>query len=147
LICRETIISASPEDTFQAGKKFAEDLRRNSVTGFFGDLGTGKTQFIKGICDFFKVKEAVNSPTFIIVNEYSGISDSDNSAIKIFHFDFYRLKNMSDLYSIGFENYTDQNGICLIEWAELADEYLQGNLQKIYFEHGQKENERIIKFK
>lgn len=144
--CNKIIISNSPEETFSEGKKFAETLRRNSVTGFFGDLGTGKTQFIKGICDFFKVNETVNSPTFIIVNEYSGFSHLYNTGIKIFHFDFYRLKNLSELKSIGFENYISQDAISLIEWAEFADEYLSGRLNKIYFEHGKNENDRIIKF-
>ena len=146
MISDEIIISNSPEETFEKGKKFAEVLRRNSVTGFFGNLGTGKTQFIKGICDFFNVKEAVNSPTFIIVNEYTGFSDLENAGSKIFHFDFYRLKNLTELKNIGFENYISQDAICLIEWGELADEYLSGKLDKIYFEHGKKENERIIKF-
>lgn len=142
----QKIISHSPDETFVAGKNFAENIYPGSVTGFFGELGTGKTHFIKGVCDYFSIKESVSSPTFIIVNEYSGILGKEKTPVKIFHFDLYRLKSISDLINIGFENYINDNSICLIEWAELASEYLDGSLTRIFFEHGNLENERIIKF-
>ncbi len=66
------IISNSAEETFLKGKTFASTLDRNSVIGLYGNLGSGKTQFVKGICDYYNVKEVVNSPTFTIVNEYKG---------------------------------------------------------------------------
>lgn len=140
------IISNSPEETFTAGNRFAEKLSRNSITGLTGDLGSGKTIFVKGICDYFNVKDNVTSPTFIIVNEYTGKDPVNNSEINIYHFDLYRLKNIKELLDIGFENYTGKGSVCLIEWPEVAAEYLKNNLINILFEHGKSENERIIKF-
>ena len=140
------IISHSPEETISIGKEFAERLRANYIVGLFGNLGSGKTQFIKGICSYFKVKDVVNSPTFIIVNEYKGMDDATNSEININHFDLYRLKNVNELKEIGIESYVNDNSVCLIEWAELAEELFKGDMVKIYFEHGSNENERLIRF-
>lgn len=142
---KKEIFSFSPEDTFNTGKKFAGTLSSNSVVGLFGDLGSGKTQFVKGVCDYFNVKDTVSSPTFIIVNEYDGYDKSSESEIKIYHFDLYRLKSLKELSEIGFENYLERNSICLVEWAELAGEYLRNNMIRVYFSYGVNENERIIK--
>ena len=143
---KNEIISKSPEETFLAGKNFASVLKRNSVVGLFGNLGSGKTQFVKGICHFFNVKDKVSSPTFIIVNEYIGFDNRTNSIIGVNHFDLWRLKNINELIEIGLEGYVNDNSVCLIEWAELADKYFKGNLEKIFFQHGNDENERLIKF-
>lgn len=140
------IISYSPEDTFELGKNYAKSLGKNSVTGLFGDLGSGKTGFVKGVCDYFKVRDIVSSPTFIIVNEYCGYSEQDKSEISIFHFDLYRIKSLKELSEIGFENYLNEDSICLIEWADLAKQYLNGKISEVHFSYGQKENERLIKF-
>ena len=140
------IISHSPEETASIGNEFAKKLKANDIVGLFGNLGSGKTQFIKGICSYFKVKDVVNSPTFIIVNEYKGMNDADNSEININHFDLYRLKNVNELKEIGIESYVNDNSVCLIEWAEVADELFKGNMKRIYFEHGGNENERVIKY-
>ena len=143
---KNKIISNSPEETFVAGKNFASELKKNSVVGLFGNLGAGKTLFVKGICHFFNIKDIVNSPTFIIVNEYTGYDNKTNSIMKVNHFDLYRLKNINELLEIGLEGYLNDKSICLIEWAGLADKYLNGNLEKVYFEHGKSENERLIQF-
>ena len=140
------IISRSAEETFLAGMRYAVSLKKRSVVGLFGNLGSGKTQFVKGICNHFNVKDVVNSPTFIIVNEYRGFESNDNAAVKINHFDLYRLKDLSELIEIGLGDYINDCSICLIEWAELADNYLKGKMERITFEHGSDENERIIKF-
>lgn len=140
------IISYSPEDTFAFGREYAVSLKRNSVTGLFGELGSGKTGFVKGVCDYFNVRDTVSSPTFIIVNEYIGYSENDKSGITIYHFDLYRLKSLKELSEIGFENYLNENTICLIEWADLAKQYLRGNMKEVHFSYGKKENERIIKY-
>lgn len=131
-------ISHSAEETVLKGFEFAALLEHGDIVGLFGDLGSGKTQFVKGICDYFEVKDNVSSPTFIIVNEYSGKN------IKINHFDLYRLKNISEFKEIGFDNYTAEKSICLIEWAELADSYLGGNIIKVNFEYGTNASDRII---
>ncbi len=138
-------VSLSQDDTISIGKKFAADLEMNSITGLFGNLGSGKTQFVKGVCEFFGVKSGVSSPTFTIVNEYAGFDSSGNPVV-INHFDLYRLKNLIELKEIGIESYIRKNSICLIEWAQLADEYLSGQLNKINFEFGADKNERIISF-
>lgn len=146
MISDNKLISHSPEETAEAGKHFAGSLKINSVVGLYGDLGSGKTQFVKGICSYFNIKDTVSSPTFILVNEYTAkdvISDSD---FPVYHFDLYRLKNISELREIGFKNYISSESICIIEWAELAEDYLQNNIIKIFFQYGEKENERIINF-
>ncbi|MBK6538172.1 MAG: tRNA (adenosine(37)-N6)-threonylcarbamoyltransferase complex ATPase subunit type 1 TsaE [Ignavibacteria bacterium] len=140
------IISYSAEDTYELGKIYAKSLGRNSVTGLFGDLGSGKTGFVKGICSYFNVRDTVSSPTFIIVNEYKGYSENDRSEINIYHFDLYRLKNLKELSEIGFENYLNNDSVCLIEWADLAKQYLRGGIAEVHFGYGKNENERIIKY-
>lgn len=140
----DTVFSNSPDETFSSGREYAKRVVPGDVIGLFGDLGSGKTQFTKGICDYFRVKEKVNSPTFIIVNEYSG--EISGEPAKLFHFDLYRIKDSSDLEGIGFNSYLQSGSICIIEWAELADEFLKGNLKKVFFNYGKDENQREIKF-
>lgn len=134
------LVSHSPEETVLMGNEFAAVLNPGDIVGLYGDLGTGKTQFVKGICNYFGVKENVISPTFIIVNEYKGTN------IKINHFDLYRLKNISELKEIGFDNYNNEETICLIEWADLAEKYFDDNMLKVNFEHGEGNTDRIISF-
>lgn len=86
----------------------------------------------------------VNSPTFLIINEYKGVNESSEIALN--HFDLYRLKSASELLSIGFNNYINENSICLIEWPQLAAEYLNSNLKSVKFEYGNNENERVIDY-
>lgn len=136
------IISRSAEDTVRQGELFSKELKPGDVIGLDGDLGTGKTQFVKGICSGFDVKEVVNSPTFIIVNEYRGTYN--NSEIKIYHFDLYRLTSPAEIGTLGFEEYANDSSICLIEWPELAEKYLGKSLKRVGFSYGNDENERII---
>ncbi|MFA5011529.1 MAG: tRNA (adenosine(37)-N6)-threonylcarbamoyltransferase complex ATPase subunit type 1 TsaE [Ignavibacteria bacterium] len=139
------IVSKSEKETIAAGRKFADELKRGSLVGLKGNLGTGKTQFVKGICNYFKVQDIVNSPTFILVNEYKGI-DKDNNEIKIYHLDLYRLKSPAELEVIGFNEYIDTNSIVLIEWPEIAEEYLNKEIDKVLIEYGSKTEERLINF-
>lgn len=143
---QKSLHSSSPEDTISFGESFAKTINVNDIIGLYGELGSGKTQFVKGICKHFNVKDIVNSPTFVIVNEYAGADNNSKANININHFDLYRLKNMKELTEIGIESYVNDNSVCIIEWAELADEYFKGNLKKVFFEYGENENERIIKF-
>lgn len=117
----EIIISKSEAETVQLGSEFAGKLRPGSVVALYGDLGSGKTQFVKGVCKSFNVKEVVNSPTFTIVNEYHGTDPVSNEAIVVFHIDLYRMKNMEEIFGIGFDEYLESGGVCLIEWAEKLD--------------------------
>ena len=126
----QEFISHSPEETRNFGKKFAEDLQDNDVVAIYGELGAGKTQFIKGICSHFGVKDIISSPSFIIVNEY--ISDRN---LKIFHFDFYRLKILDEIINIGFSEYLKAGGLVLIEWPDLIENILPENTRKIFISH------------
>lgn len=140
------LISCSPEETISIGYEFAKELKAGDIVGLFGNLGSGKTQFVKGICGFFNVKDTVSSPTFIIVNEYSGYYENPGNILRINHFDLYRLKNISELKEIGLESYVNDSSVCIIEWPEIADEFLRGNIMKVYLYHGENENERIIEY-
>jgi tRNA threonylcarbamoyladenosine biosynthesis protein TsaE len=95
---------------------------------FYGDMGAGKTTFIKALCEQLGVKEAVTSPTFSIVNEYEG------TTAQVYHFDFYRLKNQEEALDMGYEEYFYSDNYCLIEWPEkipdlLPDHYIKVSIQ------------------
>ncbi len=107
-------ISKSEGETVAFGRDLAKRLRPGSFVALYGDLGAGKTQFVKGICEAFKVKEVVNSPTFTIVNEYHG-------TLPVYHIDLYRMKDIQEIFGIGFDEYSEAGGVCLVEWAEKLD--------------------------
>jgi tRNA threonylcarbamoyladenosine biosynthesis protein TsaE len=133
------IISESEDETRKLGSEFAKMLGETDIAAFYGELGSGKTQFIKGICSELGVKNVVNSPTFVIVNEY----DYANGK-KIFHFDLYRMKNTEEVIDLGFEDYFDK-GLILIEWPELIENLLPGSIHKVYLSHyGNDSNSRLI---
>ncbi|MCZ4243133.1 tRNA (adenosine(37)-N6)-threonylcarbamoyltransferase complex ATPase subunit type 1 TsaE [Pedobacter punctiformis] len=92
---------------------------------FEGDMGAGKTTFIKAFCEVLGVKEVVSSPTYSIVNEYEGADGP------VYHFDFYRIKDIQEAYDLGYEEYFYGNGICLIEWPERVEELLTDHFIKI----------------
>lgn len=116
MIYKETVVhTESASQTEEVGYEFASVLKKGSVIALCGPLGAGKTTFVRGIAKKLtpECADLVHSPTFTVVNEYRG---SDNC---IFHFDFYRLKNDDDLYSCGFDDYFDENGIIIAEWADM----------------------------
>jgi tRNA threonylcarbamoyladenosine biosynthesis protein TsaE len=140
-------ISKSADKTVALGREFAAHLKSGDVIGLKGDLGSGKTQFVKGICSYFGIDDDVNSPTFIIANQYQGTNPAGGEMIKINHLDLYRLKKASDIESLGMDNYFDGESITLIEWSEMMEEYLGKELKTISFKHGEygeDENDRII---
>ena len=139
------IVSKSEKATIAAGRKFAQCLKAGSILGLEGNLGTGKTQFVKGICEYFNVKDVVNSPTFILVNEYKGFNENEEE-IKIYHFDLYRLKSAAELEVIGFNEYISPKSIVLIEWPEIAEEYLNYEIETVLMDYGTKTEERVINF-
>lgn len=120
-------VSLSTENTESLGAELARSLSQDGslprFVAFYGDLGSGKTAFIRGFVSVISQSSAVRSPTFTIVNEYRG------GAVPVFHFDMYRIESEDDLYSIGFYDYLD-NGFCLCEWSEniefaLPSEYIK----------------------
>ncbi|HAW09072.1 MAG TPA: tRNA (adenosine(37)-N6)-threonylcarbamoyltransferase complex ATPase subunit type 1 TsaE [Bacteroidetes bacterium] len=109
--------STSESDTFNLGKKLAGQLSPGDIVALYGDLGSGKTAMIQGICDYFDVDEIVVSPTFTIVNRYEG--KEKNIPILIYHIDLYRIESEKELKEIGFSEYlNDESAIKLIEWAD-----------------------------
>lgn len=104
-------ISNSPQDTEALGAALAQVCWPGCTVAFRGDLGAGKTAFVRGMAQGLGITDRVTSPTFTIVNEYEG-------AIPLFHFDMYRLGGEEELFDIGWEDYLARGGICAVEWSE-----------------------------
>ena len=122
----------SPEETEEAGKDLATAMSQDGdlppFVAFYGDLGVGKTAFIRGFVSVISPRSAVRSPTFALVNEYRG-------KLPIFHFDMYRITGEDDLYSIGYDDYLLRDGVILVEWSEnipfaLPDAFLRVTIAK-----------------
>lgn len=130
------LISHSADETEQIGEKIAKKLHGTEVIALFGGLGMGKTAFTRGLSRALGVDDGVSSPTFALVNEYSG-------KYNIYHFDMYRVNSWDDLYSTGFFDYID-NGILVIEWSENIEGALPENAIRITIEKGESDDERIF---
>ena len=110
----------------EAAREFIQHIGDHRVFAFYGKMGAGKTTFVKAICEELGVDDVITSPTFAIVNEYtSGEGDS------IFHFDFYRIKKIEEVYDMGYEDYFYSDALCFIEWPELIDEVLPDDAVKV----------------
>lgn len=134
------------EETINLGKEIAQSLTPGDIIAIYGDLGSGKTEFVKGICEHFKVDEIVTSPTFTIVNKYNGMID--DSPIVLYHIDLYRIDKESELIEIGFEEYlNDSSAITLIEWAEKTSLIPQNAIQVNIFLDNDDDNKRLITIK
>jgi tRNA threonylcarbamoyladenosine biosynthesis protein TsaE len=105
-------ISVSAAETEGAGARLAKKIKTGDVLALVGDLGAGKTQFVKGLARGLGSKEAVTSPTFTLLHEYRG------GRLTIYHFDFYRIENLSALWAIGFDETVSGDGVSVIEWAD-----------------------------
>lgn len=123
---QQTITIHSIDELRQAANDFLESIGEQRIIAFFGEMGVGKTTFIKAICEELGTTDIVNSPTFSIVNEY----DYDDKR-KIFHFDFYRLKNEVEAFDFGIEEYWNSNEFCLMEWAEKVENILPDNCLRV----------------
>lgn len=121
--------SNSVEETIEIGKKFAENLSIGDVICLEGDLGAGKTHFVKGVAEFFNIKaDKVSSPTFTLINEYSG-------EISIYHFDCYRLETEQEALEIGIEEYLYGDGITIIEWPSKIKGLIPTDAVQIQIKH------------
>lgn len=109
-----TLISNCESDTVSAGEALAAELKPGDVIAMYGDLGAGKTQFVRGLARGLGLSARVSSPTFTIVNEYLGKTP-------LFHFDMYRLSDADELFEIGWEDYLTRGGVCAVEWSENAE--------------------------
>ncbi|MBE5039168.1 tRNA (adenosine(37)-N6)-threonylcarbamoyltransferase complex ATPase subunit type 1 TsaE [Ructibacterium gallinarum] len=116
----------SPEETRKAGKDFSKTLSPGAILALSGDLGCGKTEFVKGAADCFGGGDMVTSPTFALVNEYPG-------TVPVYHFDVYRLENPDPALCDWMDDYLFGDGICLIEWADNVRAVLPENTIWIYF--------------
>lgn len=138
-------VTHSEKETEKLAFDFAKNLNNNSIIVLTGNLGTGKTRFMRGIAEYFGIQNEVSSPTFTIVNEYAPKANSEN-VDKIFHFDVYRLNDSLDFEdSIGTDYFG--SGLCIIEWGEIIKDILPPSTLYITIESTDVENERIITIK
>ncbi len=135
------IQAATPEALPEAARTFVRAIDQATVFAFYGKMGAGKTTFIKAVCEALGVTDVVNSPTFSIVNEYR----SDTTGELIYHFDFYRIQRLEEVYDMGYEDYFYSGALCFIEWPELVEELLPGDAVKVQIEE-QPDGSRTITF-
>jgi tRNA threonylcarbamoyladenosine biosynthesis protein TsaE len=119
-----TFISHGPAETEALGERWGRAAQRGLVIGLSGDLGAGKTQFVKGLARGLGITARVHSPTFTLVNEYGG------GRLKLFHLDLYRLETRKQILSAGLEEYLQSDGVAVIEWAERWFEHRTSNSDK-----------------
>ncbi len=114
------------EELPAAAREFIKEMGNRTVFAFYGGMGAGKTTFIKAVCKELGVTETVASPTFAIINEYKGVAGNP-----IYHFDFYRIHKLEELFDFGYEDYLYSGDICFIEWPELVEQILPENTVKL----------------
>ena len=114
----------------EAAREFIAAMGDNTVFALYGKMGAGKTTFVKALCQELGVEDVVTSPTFAVINEYR----SDIAGELIYHFDFYRIKKLEEVYDMGSEDYFYSGALCFIEWPELVEELLPGNTVKVTIE-------------
>lgn len=113
----------------KAAKDFVAAMGDRKVFAFYGKMGAGKTTFIKAVCEELGVEDVINSPTFAIVNEYV-----DGKGEPVYHFDFYRIKNLQEVLDIGYEDYVYSGHVCFMEWPELIENLLPDDAVKVTIE-------------
>lgn len=123
-----------------AARQFIDSMPAGKVFAFYGKMGAGKTTFIKAICEEMGVDDVITSPTFAIVNEYETAE-----AETIYHFDFYRIKKLDEVYDMGYEEYFYSGNLCFIEWPELIEDLLPDDATKVTIEEAE-DGSRAITF-
>ncbi len=137
------MITKNIEQTIEYAKKFARKLKGGEVIGLIGELGSGKTTFVKGLAEGLKVADTITSPTFVMLKSYRGKIGKKN--IEFIHVDAYRVENIDDIKSLGIEDFLGHDDIVIvIEWAEKIKKILPIKTKYIRFEH-LSENSRKIK--
>lgn len=134
---RLSFCSYSSGETVDFAKRLAKFLKGGQVLGLMGNLGSGKTTFIKGLAKGLGIKGRVNSPSFVILKVYSTYRNSSKNKREakkrflLYHFDLYRLNSLKELEDIGYEDFISNSGICVIEWANKAKEILPRHYLKL----------------
>lgn len=121
-----------------AAQEFIKNMGQARVFAFYGKMGAGKTTFVKAICEELGVCDVITSPTFAIINEYEG----DET---IYHFDFYRIKKLEEVYDMGYEDYFYSGALCFIEWPELIEEILPDDAVRVSITE-QQDGSRLVTF-
>lgn len=132
-----TLTITSIETIQETVKEFINAIGKHRVIAFYGKMGAGKTTFIKALCEELGVCDVITSPTFAIVNEYSAAGEN------IYHFDFYRIKKIEEVYDMGYEDYMYSGDLCLIEWPELIEDLLPEDTLRVTIEQNA-DNTRTI---
>ena len=136
-----TLTITSLAQIHNVAKQFIDNIGTGKVFAFYGKMGSGKTTFIKAICEELGVTDVITSPTFAIVNEYH----SEQTSKPIFHFDFYRIKKLEEVYDMGYEDYFYSGSLCFLEWPELIEEILPADVVKVKIEE-QANGSRTVTF-
>lgn len=131
-------ISVSAAETKAAGARLAEEIQAGDVVALVGDLGAGKTQFVKGLAKGLGSKEMVTSPTFTLMHEYQ------SKRVPIYHFDFYRIESLAALRAIGFDEIVFGDGVSVIEWADRFADAIPPRARWIKFEIVSDDQRRIL---
>ena len=129
----------SPEETYKVGYDLGNSAEKGQIFCMSGDLGVGKTVFTQGFAAGLGVEDNVNSPTFTIVQEY------EDGRIPLYHFDVYRLGSPEEIYEIGYEDYINNDGVALIEWANIIESELPKKYIKIEFEYALDKEEQEVR--
>ena len=128
------------EELSKVSELLLEWREKSNIIAFYGAMGAGKTTLVKNLCQKLGVNDEVNSPTFALVNEYQ-TEDFDS----VFHFDFYRIKSLEEVFDIGYEDYFYGGSLCLLEWPELIDPLMPEHFIKVEITHGDTDTNRKIR--
>lgn len=131
----------SLEQIREAAREFINNIGESNVFAFYGKMGAGKTTFIKAVCEELGVEDVITSPTFAIVNEYRSATTEE----LIYHFDFYRIKKIDEVYDMGYEDYFYSGALCFLEWPELIEDILPGDAVKVTIAEAE-DGSRMIEF-
>ena len=137
---KKIFVCKSLDGLDQIANLILENFSQYRVFAFFGKMGVGKTTLIKHICKKLDVEDNVTSPSFSIINEYKTLSGES-----VFHFDFYRIKNLVEALDIGYEDYFYSDSYCFIEWPEKIKELLPENFVYVHIEENENDDSRVIK--